>query len=304
MNFKLSLLIVASLSSTAFCQDSLKDAASAADSIVRKAQALGKRIGRRPVQAPGDGWWETGYILAQPVKASQKGLMFNTWEVSIMAGQFADDAKYVGTERHLSIESSHAHLVDVFNKLDRSRNYVFKYKRVHPFNPEIESTGTHIIDIQEPLPPASQGSVESDIGRQGTYSNDGSRQGRIMWVERWGRGSTVCSFAVNHGGLVTSSDKSQANVSEFAIYSEEGCVMAEELVRRQAEVEVAYSEDAIEIWDLESKVAQRLSVLAKRKAGSSKSKSDAPDAYEAIKQQLLRDPDFIREIKKKLAPQS
>jgi hypothetical protein len=273
---------------------SLPQAAGAASSYLRLAGL------QTPVQRPKDPAYESGLILARPVKeASYKGLI-KTWEADLVVGGIPGDPDFIGESFAMSFESSDADptpLILRFNRLEKDRNYVFKYRRPKGFR--IQETHTFITAIQEASSPEEfPGSglpekAESTIGRSGTKSSS-KRNGFITRVERWGFFKEVCGFELVQGGITAEKTEegtsNSLNSVSFAVYSEEACSYAENLLRYQVRVQVAYTEDFVEIWDSYTHIAHEISILGK-----------APDAkYEAFKEKLLNDPDFLRRLQEKI----
>lgn len=285
--------------------------------LAAQASALQTRRSDNPVRGPEGGWWETGYVIGRPVKISSKGII-KTWETDLLVGEFPNDASFVGTLFNMSIESSHENLVSRFQGLDSTKNYIFKYKRPYLLNPEIEDTHYHITDIQEALTPDQlpksglPQEVETNRGRRGWYST-GDRGGRIISVERWGKIGKVCTFELALGGIQAGSggeNGSPTNISAegFAIYSEEGCSFVEQLLRYQVKVNVSYTQDVIEFWDYYERIAHKVSVLATSTlpAPGNTPNISAPekqDPYEAFRNKLLSDPEFLRKLREKLQNQ-
>ncbi len=85
-----------------------------------------------PVKRPYHGFYASGTLIGKPLKVSKSGLMFKTWEVDIQMGEFADASKYLSTPWSMSIEEDRMDLVEKFNKLDKTKNYLFVYKYPHP----------------------------------------------------------------------------------------------------------------------------------------------------------------------------
>ncbi|MDE0151149.1 MAG: hypothetical protein OXK80_01455 [Bdellovibrionales bacterium] len=226
--------------------------------------------GVSPVTKESD-YYGVGFTIGKPVKVSQRGWIWKTNEAQINVGAFGDN--YIGHIQLVSIEDDG--LASQFEQLDQTQLYVFKYEYPHALNPEIEDTHYHIRSW-EPFSPQnvqlSYRGVSSYLEKKGPYSS-GTRQGRVIEVERWGYWDIDCSVTIKVGGMGLrdaglgrgSEAGADASGKENSVYmntySEESCDFAEQVLKAGVDVEFEYSEDYVEIWDLTSRVLHKITVL-------------------------------------------
>ena len=205
-------------------------------------------------------YYGTGYFTARPLKGSEKGFVFKTYEVELNLGAFGEG--FVGNIIQASIEEDN--IFSDFQKLDQNNLYVFKFDYPHRLNPEIEDTHIHIRSW-EPLKTSASvepKGVQTHREKTGPYS-EGVRQGRVVQVERWGYWDIDCSVTILMGGIKMSRLKktSSENSIEMNTYSEETCSFAEKALKAGVDVSFLYSEDYIEIWDKFDRILHVITIL-------------------------------------------
>ena len=187
-------------------------------------------------------YYGVGYVVGKPIKISSSGFIFKTNEIEINVGAFGGD--FIGNTVTFSIEDDN--LAREFDQLDRNTLYVFKYEYPHRFNPEIESTHRHIRSwetLNSNVNFEHKG-VESYREKKGGYSA-GTRQGKVVNVERWGYWDIDCSIVILMGGI----RKGSENSITMNTYSEEACAFTEKALKAGVYVSFEYSQDYIEFWD-------------------------------------------------------
>ena len=227
-----------------------------------------------------------GLFIGRPIKTSERGLIWNTYEAQISAGSF-QNSFYLGNLMDVSMESKD--VFNLFDQLDTNQTYVFRFEKPYGLNPEIEETHWLIRSI-EPLKPEVQFDYTgvtkaSEIEKSGNYSH-GDRPGKIVAVKRWGFFDIDCSIELNMGGLgitvpesalAAQIQASQGNVENlgtstmlglknsivFNVYSEEGCAFAEKALISGRDVIIEYTEDHWEWWDDYSRVAHEIRLAEK-----------------------------------------
>ena len=210
--------------------------------------------GSSQVVKEGTDYYGVGYVVGKPIKGSSRGFIFKTNEVEINMGAFGGD--FVGNTISASIEDDA--LAEQFNQLDRNTLYVFKFEYPHALNPEIESTHYHIRSW-EPLNPNikfEHKGVESFMEKTGGYS-DGIRQGKVIFVERWGLWDIDCSITILMGGLKSGEE----NSITMNTYSEESCTFAEKALKAGVYVAFEYSQDYVEIWDQTTHILHKITLI-------------------------------------------
>ena len=238
--------------------------------------------GALDVLKEGTEYYGVGHFVARPIKVSKKGLLFKTYEVEVTVGAFGE--QLIGNTIEASIEEDA--VAEEFEKLDQDTLYVFKYEYPHMFNPEIESTHTHIRSW-EPLNTNISfdfSGVESYKEKSGSYS-EGIRQGKVVQVERWGYWDIDCSVTMLLGGVkqtrektwtmdwvsllegefpfrFQSAEKAHDNTVTMNTYSEEACTFAEQALRAGVDVSFLYSQDYVEVWDEYDRVLHIITILS------------------------------------------
>ncbi|MGE4233158.1 MAG: hypothetical protein AB7F43_07500 [Bacteriovoracia bacterium] len=214
-----------------------------------------------------------GYILAKPRKASIRGLFFKTRELEIGIG-----AQVI----RVSTESDSVY--QTFNQLDSTKDYVFEYNYPSDLRPKLVDSHIIITGIQEVSD--SKLSVGTEMtaaqSREGFYS-EGSREGSVVAVERWG-GSTglfdaVCNvFVIGDNGfngkqppVIYDQHGNQIPLNPnhvfydrfdgYSIYDEAACDFAERALKSANVVEIDYSEDLVEVWDAVTHVVKSIRVV-------------------------------------------
>ena len=210
--------------------------------------------GASPVVKEGTDYYGVGYILGKPIKSSSRGFIFKTNEVEINMGAFGGD--FVGNTFSASIEDDA--LAEQFNQLNRNTLYVFKFEYPHRINLEIESTHYHIRSW-EPLNPNIKfeyKGVETFMEKTGGYSK-GIRQGKVIFVKRWGLMDLDCSITILMGGLKSGEE----NSITMNTYSEESCAFAEKVLKAGVYVSFEYSEDYVEVWDGSRYILHKITLI-------------------------------------------
>ena len=213
----------------------------------------------------GTDFYGVGYFTAKPVKSTEKGFVFKTYEVEVNVGAFGGG--FIGNIMEASIEDDAVHRA--FNELDRNVLYVFRYEYPHRLNPEIESTHT-LIRSWEPLKSEisfESNGVESYREKKGPYS-EGVRQGKVVQVERWGMWDIDCSVKIAMGGI-RRERKSSENTITMNTYSEESCAFAEEALKAGVDISFLYSEDYVENWDKHPHILHIITTLKPEVLGGS-----------------------------------
>ena len=222
-----------------------------------------------------------GLFVGRPIKTSERGILFDTYEAQISVGSF-QNSFYLGGLLDVSMESEA--VFNQFDELDTNETYVFRFERPYGLNPEIEETHWLIRSI-EPLQPDTKFEYRgvtkaSEIEKSGNYSH-GDRPGKIIAVKRWGFFDIDCSVELNMGALgmtvpesalAAQIQASQGNIENlgtstmlglnnsivFNVYSEEGCAFAEQALISGRDVTIEYTEDHIEWWDEYSRVVHEI----------------------------------------------
>jgi hypothetical protein len=259
-----------------------------------------------PVRANDKNEYGGGIIIGRPVKASLKGLIWKTYELEINQGGFKDSNAYLGAIVHLSTDSKE--IFDKFQTLDPEKSYIFKYKHIHPLNPEVEDSHLQVVGFSIPEDYLKQRGltalpvqIRSGDSHQSTYSS-GIRRGRIVDVERYGYFGNFCSFELNVGGLQQDAEgKSSEALMTFTVLDEDVSLYLESAIALGQDIEVAYVQDFIEFWQPSDYFCKGLKLLARSEPVSAAG-SGAPEAkplardgsgLNEIKKQLLQDPQFI-----------
>lgn len=246
-----------------------------------------------------------GYYMGRPIKSSSsKGIVFKSKEVEVNLGQVPGDSNYVGQTFAMSIEDR-----DVFKDFERAEEsgnaYIFQYERPMWFNPEIEKTMKHILEIQ-PLLSASDfensglpNKVSTIKGPGRGHYSEGSRRGRIVGVHRIGFMEPYAVVTLSMSGIKTESDGGAGeNTAEFRVYGEKAAKWLELVMHYDLEVSIDYSEDLVEFWHGRSdRIVDRVSIIEKKKRSS---KSLSVEEIRQIKEELLKDPEFIEELHRAL----
>lgn len=267
-----------------------------------------------PVKQNTMGEYGGGVLLGRPVKFSYKGIVFNTYELEINQGAFEDSSLYIGAV--ISASTDRADVFEKFKTLDQSKQYVFEYKYIHPFNPEIENSHLQIIAVYTPEEfLASRGikevpqSLITKRKYQGSVSDgsDNDRTGRVVDVERYGMVDDFCTIELNLGGVRESggSGSSEA-LLVLTVLDDDVCTYAENIMPLGLDVHVNYSEDFWEVWNPTSRFANGITLTIPTSNSTSiqvPAVSTSSTEYEKIKNQLLNDPEFLRSIADKLKQQ-
>ncbi|MGE4233157.1 MAG: hypothetical protein AB7F43_07495 [Bacteriovoracia bacterium] len=218
----------------------------------------------KAVQPHGGGYSAGGYILAKPRKASIRGIVFKRLNLEIGVG---------GLVVNVATESQ-----DVFEKfraLDSTKNYVFEYVYPSDIRPKFADSHIIVTDIHEVSDNqyAVAGAEVRDLDGRNGYKSEGTAEGTIIAVERWTGVTrifdTVCNvFVVGQNGF----DGIQQQGPQFdedgqlikfnpnhvlyekfdgySVYEERACRFAENALKSAKVVEVDYTEDFVEYWDI------------------------------------------------------
>jgi hypothetical protein len=248
-------------------------------------------------------YWSNGRFLGRPLKSSEdKGVFpgLGTMELEVSYGAIEGHDKYVGLNGSYSTKSSV--VLEKFRSLDVNKSYVFVYEYPYPLNPVWNDTHCLITDIKdvEPIgsvPPFERIDVPKTEGRFGTYSPDGSRNGILVEVERWGVFSKVCTLTLHLGGMAGGQDLSNV-FTNMVIYGEKNCAAAEALLPFAREIKVGYSQDFIEVWEGSTRIVHSIDVLAH--ADLVGQKDTGSMRFDEIQRALLEDPVFLKKLKKQL----
>ncbi|MBK7842821.1 MAG: hypothetical protein IPJ71_03865 [Bdellovibrionales bacterium] len=248
-------------------------------------------------------YWSNGCFLGRPLKSSEdKGMFYGlgTMELEISYGAIEGHDKYLGLNSSFSTKSNS--VLEKFRSLDLNKTYVFIYEYPYPLNPVWNDTHWLITDIKdvEPSdssPPFEKIEVPKTEGRFGTYSPDGSRNGILVEVERWGFLSKVCTLTLHLGGMAGGQDLSNV-FTDMVIHGEKNCAAAEALLPFTREVRVGYSQDFIEVWEGSTRIVHSIDVLAQ--ADLLGQKATGAMNLSEIQRALLEDPVFLKKLKKQL----
>lgn len=195
-----------------------------------------------------------GTIVKKP---SEKGMFFKTWEMDVNFGEFYGDPGYLSHLDGTSFswasrrEEQTKRLLEEVRNLPLNQTYLLIYDMISPYIPQMEDTHyelTGIIPLMPELTPLIEKEyVVVDESGQSVpsynYSENGSRAGKIIAVERFGSWRNLCIVTLNMGGLRSGSDGNQgANFMDFAVHSEAGCQHAEKILVTGTTVVVDYSE--------------------------------------------------------------
>lgn len=249
------------------------------------------------IKANSQGEYGGGVIIGRPVKASLRGLFWKTYELQVNQGGFKDSNSYLGAVVDLSTDSKA--VFEQFDKLNRDALYVFEYKAINPFNPEIEDKKHQVVAIYTPeefLKKKGVTQLPAEIRSGDTHQgplSDGVRSGRIVDVERYGFFGNFCSFELNVGGLKSTGTEggSTEALMQFTVLDEEVCRYLEAAIALGQDVDISYTEDAIELWNPSGYYCKGV----KCSAGTLASKFTA-DELNALKHELVRDPKFIQDV--------
>lgn len=265
--------------------------------------------GARDVKARGEveshgTYWSNGRFLGRPLKSSEdKGIFpgLGTMELEVSYGAIEGHDKYLGLNFSVSTKSSA--VLEKFRSLDLNKTYVFSYEYPYPLNPVWNDTHWLITDIKDvessnSVPSFMKIEVPKTEGRFGSYSPDGSRNGVLVEVERWGFLSKVCTLTLHLGGMAGGQDPSSV-FTDMVIYGEKNCAAAEALLPFSREVRVGYSQDFIEIWEGSTRIVHTIDVLEQAEQ-LKQNAIGASASVEEIKRALLEDPEFLRNLKKQL----
>ncbi len=266
------------------------------------------------VQEGPSGFYGSGYIVGRPAKASSRGMIFNTWELNINMGAFEEESTFPGTIIHCSTDVKS--VFNSFNGLDEKKLYVFEYKYVNAFNPEIEDSHLQITAVYTPdefLTKKGVTEMPKGISTGDTHSgpySDGTRTGKIVQVSRYGFFQNFCSFELRVGGL------GEGSSITFSVIDEEVCTYLENAIALGLDVRVDYVQDLIELWQPSSYFCKGVQCILPENSksldkgpGSSKL-GDAkpggtthdesrvtPELLATVKERLLADPKFVAELK-------
>lgn len=262
----------------------------------RDGQAKGK------IESHGT-YWSNGHFLARPLKSSEDKGMFaglGTMELEVSYGAIEGHDKYLGLNSSVSTKSPA--VLEKFRSLDLNKTYVFVYEYPHPLNPVWNDTHSLITEIKdvEPIgsvPPFEKIDVPKTEGRFGRYSPDGSRNGILVEVERWGFFSKVCTLTLHLGGMAGGQDLSNV-FTDMVIYGEKNCAAAEALLPFAREIRVGYSQDFIEVWEGSTRIVHSIDVLAQTDLMGQKATSSM--SLDEIQRALLEDPVFLKRLKMQL----
>ncbi len=260
-----------------------------------------------------------GIIIGRPLKASESGLFIKTWELEINKGGFQDNNNYLGTTFHASTEDPTT--FNIFPKLDSTKTYVFAYTHKNPVDFEVEESNLQVMGVQPLLTNfAASGlpaEVTSKVSNPGWYSS-GNRSGRVVQVERWGAITTDCTIRLNLGGLGGQGHEHEENTVDFLANDDEACTYAENVAMYGLDVEITYTQDMVEIWEMTPYRIHKIRVinpkqgspnaagpqLSSQPTNSERTQAPqsalTPEQIEEVKQMLLRDPEFIEELKARL----
>jgi hypothetical protein len=251
------------------------------------------------------GFYGGGFIIGRPVKGSEKGFFFNTTELNIMQGGFKDTNFYLGSIVHMSTDKRS--IFDKFQTLDTEKQYIFEYKHVGWINPEIEDSHLQVIGIYTPAEFLAKrnamkipATAKSGDNHHGPYG-DGARKGRIVDIERFGFWQNFCAFELNVGGLTSAGEGGSVEaIVDFAVIDEDLCKWIENAIALGVDVEVDYTEDNIELWQPSSRYCKGIKCIPSEQTVQQEvpqTKSELED----LKKELLKDPEFLKQLKERLS---
>jgi len=255
----------------------------------------------RSIKENNMGHYGGGYIIGRAMKASEKGVIFKTYELQINQGGFNDSNLYLGSVANMSTDDQD--VFDKFQELDPSKMYIFEYKYIFGLNPEIEDSHYQVIAIHTPEEFIQQRAVttlpveiQSGDDHNGPFS-DGTRRGRIRDVMRYGFFDNFCSFELVLGALSQSGEA----VVELTVLDEEVCKYIEDAIALGTDVEIKYEQDYIEAWNPSDIYVKSLKILHTEHqtdetqvgAQASNAQPLTAEQLEQLKKQLIGDPAFV-----------
>lgn len=242
-------------------------------------------------------YWSGGMFIARPLKAAaDQGFLplLGTKEFEISYGAIPGHDKYVGTNKHVSSKSRS--VLEKFQSLDMNKSYIFVYEYPFYLNPVWNDTHTLITEIREMKTPSKEmmRRIEGDQRRVGRYNPHSERNGVLVEVERWGFINVTCTVTLHQGGVASGKN---SPFLDFVLYGEKNCAAAEALMAYGIESKVSYSQDAIEIWHANRRIIKSIDVVEEAERTSRVKPTDSVDD---IRQKLLNDPQFLRELRDRL----
>lgn len=254
---------------------------------------------------PKDGRKGSILLIGKPYKKSpNKGLIWKTMEMEINVGAFGGD--HVGYKETISSESRE--LFQQFSNLDSEKLYIFEVEIKSYWMVEAESTHWMLKAIypfgeyNQDLP----NTIESNIGRRGSYSTDVVRTGKILAVLRWNDAfTTECAIKLSLGGI-SEGQHGGVNRTVFNIYNEYACQWAEQIILSGRSIDVDYSDQFWEVIEFSSKVAHKLTLRPEDsedeliEVGHGEAVPANITSYESIREALLQDEVFLRQLIEKL----
>lgn len=265
-----------------------------------------------PVRVNTVGEYGAGVLIGRPVKFSYKGVFFDTYELEIYQGGFMDASQYIGAV--ISASTDDGRIFTKFKSLDQNTQYVFTYKYINPLNPEIEDSHlqiTEIYTVEEYVQLKNLKSIPSAVTTrvkyQGSISNgsDNERSGRIVDVARYGLIDDFCTIELNLGGVRDASGHGSSEaLVVMAVLDENVCAYAENILPLAQDVHVNYSEDWIEVWNPSDRFVNGIKLSFSEGSAEPKAVAAIPVAakkdIEALKQILLKDPEFLKQLAEEL----
>ncbi len=206
-------------------------------------------------------FWGYGSFIARPFKYSYKGIFFKTYELEMLiGGNVKEESLNIVTS--FSVESKKVY--NQIKQLDGDKLYIFYYEKKNPIDPEIEETHDMVRSFSE-LRKGYDGikyisfknALTTNIQRIGNYG-EGERILSVGLVERWGYNNIVCTVMFLTGGIRSYGGSASL---EMNVYSEEGCVFAENALKNRLKVKVKYTEDFWEIWDDASRIISEMTIV-------------------------------------------
>jgi hypothetical protein len=311
MNSILKATIIAAIFVSPSSLLKAEDAPAKTNAVIKGVRVLSQVVNgsNESLKSNSHGEYGGGTIIGRPVKAALKGLLFKTYELNVNQGGFSDSNFYLGSVVHLSTDSKE--VFDKFQTLDQEKSYIFEYKRINPFNPEIEDSHLQVTAIHTPeeyLKKLNVTSIPAEIksgdSHQGPYSN-GIRRGRIVDIERYGFFENFCYFELNVGGLKSqNSGNSTEALLDITVLDESICKYVEEAIALGQDVEIAYTQDFIEMWQPSTYYCKGIKCLphvatATTSDGTAVKRLETPLSspdLEKIKKELLNDPEFLNSL--------
>jgi hypothetical protein len=243
-----------------------------------------------------------GYIIGRPVRSAYKGYWYQTYELSVNQGGFTDTSVYIGANFDMSTESEA--IFNQFKTLDLDRLYVYEYVQKVWWDPEQEDSHYQVVKIYTKdefnakmnADPTSK-LITAKTPYKGSQASNGTRKGRLVDVERFGQWGNFCSFEINTGGLGSEGHES---LLVFTVMDEDICKWVESSVGLGKDIEVGYDQDVWETWQPSDHFANSVMISDEHGQNVAVNPELAAPDLETFKQKLLNDPEFIKELAKKL----